>query len=573
MQHVGGAADIRAVQVPQLGQAQIVRHVERPEARRGAGAEIAVDVVLGEAGVLQRAARHLGMELRHRLVLGLARRVLEGAHDVGLAVDAHGRTASVPGGIVMRVPPRLARRVHAAREGVNPPRGRPRACPARHAGAGAGPSRTDVPDRNPRRAPRRHLRRFRAGCGARPRRAGAGGHARRHHRRAGGRRGGSDRPAPCHRRTVPAARHRSARRAADCRLPQRLRRNGARTRRGKLSGQAAIRASTRSPPRSPRPRRGTRTARPCSTPSSPATRPGARIGMATRLRPAAHPHGTWGTLGAAAAVARLRNHDAPTTARVLEVAASLGLATSATAALRGGSVRNAYAGSAAQNGMLACDLAEAGVAGEPAASRRCSAASWASPSSNAPCCRASANAGSSRSLLQAGELLPRDPGRAGSAGTAAGRGAASRPMPSRRSRSRPSPPPPRCPSARRRRRSPAASPSRSRSPRGSFAAMPGPMRSRHPPSPTRKRARSPRASSCGRRRASRPACPRNGYAGSRCACETARCGNGVVVGTPGDPDRPLPEAALRGKFRRCAETALGPRWEMRVARGPPIRTG
>ena len=87
--------------------------------------------------------------------------------------------------------------------------------------------------------------------------------------------------------------------------------------------------------------------------------------MATRLRPAAHPHGTWGTLGAAAAVARLRNHDAATIARVLEAAASLGLATSATAALRGGSVRNAYAGTAAQNGMLACDLAEAGVTGEP----------------------------------------------------------------------------------------------------------------------------------------------------------------------------------------------------------------
>lgn len=43
-----------------------------------------------------------------------------------------------------------------------------------------------------------------------------------------------------------------------------------------------------------------------------------------------------------------------------------------------------------------------------------------------------------------------------------------------------------------------------------------------------------------------------------------------VVGTPGDPDRPLPEEALREKFRRCAEPALGPRWEAawRAARRP-----
>ena len=43
-----------------------------------------------------------------------------------------------------------------------------------------------------------------------------------------------------------------------------------------------------------------------------------------------------------------------------------------------------------------------------------------------------------------------------------------------------------------------------------------------------------------------------------------------VIGTPGDPDRPLPEEAIRAKFRRCAEPALGPRWEAawRAARRP-----
>lgn len=92
---------------------------------------------------------------------------------------------------------------------------------------------------------------------------------------------------------------------------------------------------------------------------------GARTGHAMRLRPAAHPHGTWGVIGAAAAVASLRGHDATRTQGALDLAASLGLATSATASLRGGSVRNVYAGAAAQNGLLAVDLAEAGITGEP----------------------------------------------------------------------------------------------------------------------------------------------------------------------------------------------------------------
>ncbi|WP_431270126.1 MmgE/PrpD family protein [Dankookia sp. P2] len=92
---------------------------------------------------------------------------------------------------------------------------------------------------------------------------------------------------------------------------------------------------------------------------------GSRVGHAMRLRPAAHPHGTWGVIGAAAAVASLRGLDAEHAGRALDIAASLGLATSATASLRGGSVRNVYAGAAAQNGLLAVDLAGAGITGEP----------------------------------------------------------------------------------------------------------------------------------------------------------------------------------------------------------------
>lgn len=94
---------------------------------------------------------------------------------------------------------------------------------------------------------------------------------------------------------------------------------------------------------------------------------GARTGMATKLRPAVHPHGTWGVIGAAAAVARLRGFTPEKTLTALELAASLSLATSATASIKGSAVRNIYAGVAAQNGLLACDLVEAGMSGEPEA--------------------------------------------------------------------------------------------------------------------------------------------------------------------------------------------------------------
>ena len=53
------------------------------------GAEISVDVVLAEPGVGERAAGAFGMELEQRLVVGLARRVLENPDDIGLALDAH----------------------------------------------------------------------------------------------------------------------------------------------------------------------------------------------------------------------------------------------------------------------------------------------------------------------------------------------------------------------------------------------------------------------------------------------------------------------------------------------------
>jgi 2-methylcitrate dehydratase PrpD len=89
----------------------------------------------------------------------------------------------------------------------------------------------------------------------------------------------------------------------------------------------------------------------------------ARVGMAARLRPMVHPHGTWGVLGAAAAAARLLGFPVESTAEALSVAGSLTLATSWGTALEGATVRNAYAGLANLTGLLAVELVAAGFTG------------------------------------------------------------------------------------------------------------------------------------------------------------------------------------------------------------------
>ena len=87
----------------------------------------------------------------------------------------------------------------------------------------------------------------------------------------------------------------------------------------------------------------------------------ARLGGAAPVRSGMHMHGVHGAVGAAAAVARLRELDVDATARVLGVAAGLTLGTSWRTALGGATVRNAYAGIAGANGWLAADLAVAGL--------------------------------------------------------------------------------------------------------------------------------------------------------------------------------------------------------------------
>lgn len=91
---------------------------------------------------------------------------------------------------------------------------------------------------------------------------------------------------------------------------------------------------------------------------------GARIGIASKLRITMHPHGTWGTVGAAVAVARLHGASADGMREVINVSSSLGLATSRRTMLEGGTVRNSYAGVSNQMGLMAWDLVASGFTGE-----------------------------------------------------------------------------------------------------------------------------------------------------------------------------------------------------------------
>ena len=91
---------------------------------------------------------------------------------------------------------------------------------------------------------------------------------------------------------------------------------------------------------------------------------GSRLGAASQLRGAMHPHGTWGTVGAAAACARVLGLDATAMREAINIACSLTTATSKRTMLEGGLVRNVYAGMSNRNGLLAVELAGCGFTGE-----------------------------------------------------------------------------------------------------------------------------------------------------------------------------------------------------------------
>lgn len=90
----------------------------------------------------------------------------------------------------------------------------------------------------------------------------------------------------------------------------------------------------------------------------------ARISLGTRTRLAVHPHGTYGAIGAAVAVARLMGYDRNRMLQAINVASSLGLATSRRTLLEGATVRNVYTGTSGFMGVLAHQMIESGFTGE-----------------------------------------------------------------------------------------------------------------------------------------------------------------------------------------------------------------
>ena len=85
MNDVRGATGIGGVDIAHVAQAEVVEHVVGAQARGVTGAQVAVNVGHGQAGVGECATRAFGVQLGDGLVGRLASRMLVGAHDAGLA--------------------------------------------------------------------------------------------------------------------------------------------------------------------------------------------------------------------------------------------------------------------------------------------------------------------------------------------------------------------------------------------------------------------------------------------------------------------------------------------------------
>lgn len=85
-----------------------------------------------------------------------------------------------------------------------------------------------------------------------------------------------------------------------------------------------------------------------------------RIGTGTRVRAEIHSHGTWGTIGTAAATARLLGFNAAQTRQAMNLAMSMSPANTWTPCLEGATVRNLYPGRSSFQGILAAHLCRCG---------------------------------------------------------------------------------------------------------------------------------------------------------------------------------------------------------------------
>jgi 2-methylcitrate dehydratase PrpD len=89
-----------------------------------------------------------------------------------------------------------------------------------------------------------------------------------------------------------------------------------------------------------------------------------RISRAANVRIEVHPHGTWGTLGAAIAAGRLYAFDQAQMLTLLNVASTMGMAASRQTLLDGATVRNIFTGHAGYMGLTAARLVQCGFTGE-----------------------------------------------------------------------------------------------------------------------------------------------------------------------------------------------------------------
>ena len=86
-----------------------------------------------------------------------------------------------------------------------------------------------------------------------------------------------------------------------------------------------------------------------------------RLGGASQVKPNVHSHGTWGTAGAAVAVARLRgHHDAGSIRTVINLATSMSPANSWQPCFEGATIRNLYPGRSNLQGILATHVLACG---------------------------------------------------------------------------------------------------------------------------------------------------------------------------------------------------------------------
>ena len=88
-----------------------------------------------------------------------------------------------------------------------------------------------------------------------------------------------------------------------------------------------------------------------------------RIGSGTKVRRQVHSHGTWGTVGSAAAVAKLLDFGPEQTKEAMNIACSMSPANTWTPCLEGATVRNLYPGRSGLQGIMAAQVSLCGFTG------------------------------------------------------------------------------------------------------------------------------------------------------------------------------------------------------------------